>query len=272
VFLEEALGGHVMPPAANDNAEEDDSPSRFLAVVQGPGRQFGLVVDAVLDQQEIVVKPLPKLLTEIGAFAGATLLGDGRVALILDVLGIAQRARLVSELREDAAIERGRQQAPRPKGLRTLLLLQGPDDARLAVPLEDVTRLETIEVDRIESGGQHQVLQYRGEIMPLLRTSEILPERRSRMRYDGEPGVAEPKTLNVVVLGKPGRALGLVVNDVLDVVETADELRRIGVRQGVAGTLVVQNRVTEVLDLPFLVAAAGFDVIDGSDEPVVRAG
>jgi two-component system chemotaxis sensor kinase CheA len=259
VFLEEAMGGHIMPPAANDNAVDEDAPSKFLAVVQGPGRQFGLVVDAVLDQQEIVVKPLPKLLAEIGAFAGATLLGDGRVALILDILGIAQRARLVSEQREDAMVERARAQSKeRVKGMRTLLLLQGPDDARLAVPLEDVSRLETIDVEQLESGGQHQVLQYRGEIMPLLRTRELLPERRSRMRNESE----EPKMLSVVVLGRPGRALGLVVDDVLDVVETAGELRRVGCRQGVVGTLVVQNRVTEVLDLAWLIAAAGFEAIE----------
>jgi two-component system chemotaxis sensor kinase CheA len=259
VFLEEAMGGHIMPPAANDNTIDEDAPSKFLAVVQGPGRQFGLVVDAVLDQQEIVVKPLPKLLAEIGAFAGATLLGDGRVALILDILGIAQRARLVSEQREDAMVERARaQNKERAKGMRTLLLLQGPDDARLAVPLEDVSRLETIDVEQLESGGQHQVLQYRGEIMPLLRTRELLPERRSRMRNENE----EPKMLRVVVLGRPGRALGLVVDDVLDVVETAGELRRVGCRQGVVGTLVVQNRVTEVLDLAWLIAAAGFEAIE----------
>jgi two-component system, chemotaxis family, sensor kinase CheA len=260
VFLEEAMGGHIKPPAANDNAEDEDAPSQFLAVVQGPGRQFGLVVDAVLDQQEIVVKPLPKLFAEIGAFAGATLLGDGRVALILDILGIAQRARIVSELREDALIERARQQdQERAKGMRTLLLLQGSDDARLAVPLEDVSRLETIDVNSIESGGQHQVLQYRGEIMPLLRTSELLPERRSRSR-GGEQ--VEPKTLSVVVLGRPGRTLGLVVDDVLDVVETTTELRRVGIRAGVVGTLVLQGRVTEVLDLQWLIAAAGFDMTE----------
>jgi two-component system chemotaxis sensor kinase CheA len=257
--LEEALGGSVMPPAANDNIDEDNLPTQFLAVVQGPGRQFGMVVDAVLDQQEIVVKPLPKLLSEVGAFAGATLLGDGRVALILDISGIAQRARLVSELRDDAMTERGRAQDQRPKGMRTLLLLQGADDARLAVPLEEVSRLETIDLDMVESGGAHHVVQYRGEIMPLLRASELLPERRSRMRNGVGGGNENPKSLSVVVLGTPGRTLGLVVEDVLDVVESGAELRRLGCRQGVVGTLVVQDRVTEVLDLPWLIAAAGLE-------------
>jgi two-component system chemotaxis sensor kinase CheA len=267
VFLEEALGGHVMPPpAANDNLDDDDAPSQFLAVVQGPGRQFGLVVNAVLDQQEIVVKPLPKLLTEIGAFAGATLLGDGRVALILDILGIAQRARLVSESREDAtaAAERARALGERSKGQQTLLLLQGSDDARLAVPLDEVSRLETIDVDQIESGGSHHVVQYRGEIMPLIHAAELLPERRTRARNGHvQTQVEDPKTYSVVVLGTPGRTLGLVVQDVLDVVEASGELRRLGCRQGVVGTLVVQDRVTEVLDLPWLIAAAG---LAGNDE------
>ena len=263
VFLEEALGGHVMPPAANDNLDDDNTPSRFLAVVQGPGRQFGLVVDAVLDQQEIVVKPLPKLLTEIGAFAGATLLGDGRVALILDILGIAQRARLVSELRDDAmAAERARARDQRSAGQQTLLLLQGSDDARLAVPLDEVSRLETINVEQIESGGAHHVVQYRGEIMPLIHTSELLPERRTLTRNTAHQQVEDPKTISVVVLGTPGRTMGLVVQDVLDVVETSTELRKLGCRQGVVGTLVVQDRVTEVLDLAWLIAAAGLSMPD----------
>jgi two-component system chemotaxis sensor kinase CheA len=256
VFLEEALGGHVAPTPAND-VDDADAPSRFLAVVQGSGRHFGLAVDAVLDQQEIVVKPLPKLLTGIGVFAGATLLGDGRVALILDILGIAGRARLVSEVREDTMIDRAHLQAARTVGQRTLLLLKGPDDARLAVALEDVSRLETIDVETVESGGAHYVVQYRGEIMPLLRASEILPERRGRLRSTPTIVPEQQKTLSVVVLGKSGRTMGLVVDDVLDVVEATGELRRLGCRPGIMGTLVVQDRVTEVLDLDWIVAAAG---------------
>ena len=262
VFLAEALGGHVPMPPANDNTDESEAevPARFLTVVQASGRHFGLIVDAVLDQQEIVVKPLPKLLSEIGVFAGATLLGDGRVALILDILGIAERARLVSEVREDVAIERARKSVERVAGQRTLLLLQGPDDARLAVPLDEVSRLETIELDAVESGGTHHVVQYRGEIMPLLRASELLPERRSRLRSNYVPAADTNKTLSVVVLGCAGRSMGLVVDDVLDVVETAAELRRLGCRQGVLGTLVVQDRVTEVLDLNWIVNAAGLSL------------
>jgi two-component system chemotaxis sensor kinase CheA len=262
VFLEEALGGHVMPTPANDVNDDDDEtnvPARFLAVVQGSGRHFGLAVDAVLDQQEIVVKPLPKLLAGTGVFAGATLLGDGRVALILDILGIAARSRLVSDVRDEVMLDRAHQRDSQAVPQRTLLLLQGPDDARLAVALEDVSRLETIDVDSVESAGSQHVVQYRGAIMPLVRASEILPERRSRMRSVPTHSVDQDKTLSVVVLGKGQRTMGLIVDDVLDVVEAAGELRRLGCRPGIMGTMVVQDRVTEVLDLNWIVSAAGLE-------------
>jgi two-component system chemotaxis sensor kinase CheA len=259
VFLQEALGGMGIPQPANDTSADAEAPPHFLVVVQSSERYFGLVVDAVLDQQEIVVKPLPKLLTQISVFAGATLLGDGKVALILDILGIATQSRLVvPEVRDEAAIERARALSMGPPP-RTLLLLQGQDDARLAVALDEVSRLETIEIDSVESGGAFHVVQYRGEIMPLVRASEVLPERRSRLRATAMAPVDESKTLSVVVLEKHGRSLGLVVDDVLDVVESRCELRRLGCRAGVAGTVVVQDRVTEVLDLDWIVNAAGLN-------------
>jgi two-component system chemotaxis sensor kinase CheA len=253
VFLEEALGGHIDhklydQPPANDNDDDfaDEAPARFMAVVQASGRQFGLVVDAVLDQQEIVVKPLPKLLSQTGAFAGATLLGDGRVALILDVLGIATRAHLVSDVLEEAFVER-RDALARYEGGRTLLLVRGARDTRLAVPLDQVSRLETIDPARVEAGGAHDVVQYRGEIMPLIAASDIVPDLRGR-------GASQPTTgpLSVVVIGVGGRPLGLVVEDVLDVVEAPGDLKQHGARSGVVGTIVVQERVTEVLDLEWI--------------------
>ncbi len=259
VFLEEALGGYVGQPAsrldpANDN--DEDRPARIMAVVQASGRHFGLLVDAVLDQQEIVVKPLPKLLSETGAYAGATLLGDGRVALILDILGIATRARLAAETREDTLVERSHVHVDQGEGGRTLLLVRGANDARLAVPLDQVSRLETIDRLSIESSGVQDVVQYRGEIMPLVLASELLPSSRSQMRMDDAMPSAPSRQLSVVVLGVAGRPLGLVVEDVLDVVEAPGELRRAGCRNGVAGTIVVQERVTEVLDLDWLGQAA----------------
>ena len=54
-----------------------------IVVLQADDRQFGLVVDDIHDTEEIVVKPLQKQLKGVPAFAGATIMGDGRVARIL---------------------------------------------------------------------------------------------------------------------------------------------------------------------------------------------
>ena len=67
-----------------------------IVVLQADTHRFGLIVDEVNDTEEIVVKPLGKQHQRSSVYAGATIMGDGRVALILDVFGLAQRANLVS--------------------------------------------------------------------------------------------------------------------------------------------------------------------------------
>jgi two-component system chemotaxis sensor kinase CheA len=260
VFLTEALGGCVTESDyARETSNLKEASAHHLVVLQGAGRQFGLVVEAVSDQQEIVVKPLPPLLAKVHAFAGATLLGDGRVALILDILAIAERARVISAIREESIAQRRESIHGQAEGQTTLLLLRGKGDERLAVPLDGITRLETIDVDAIEGGGRHEVVQYRGQIMPLLHAAQLLPERRARRRVETPTSPAQSKLLSVVVYGNSDRPIGLVVDDVLDVVDTCEQPQNLGCRDGVKGTLVVQERVTEVIDLRWITEAAGLE-------------
>ena len=227
-----------------------------IVVLYAGGRQFGLVVDQVSDQQEIVVKPLAGALKPLNAFAGATILGDGRVVLILDIPGIAQRANLMTDAREDP-VGATRNSAARTQEVTTsLLLMRGTDDSRLAVQLERVARLETINASQLEEASGTEVLQYGDEIMPVLHLSNLLPERRLRPRnVDFEPTPSE--LVNLVVLSVRGRHVAIAVHDILDVVDVPLVLKNPGSRAGVAGTLVVQQRVTELLDLDWLVAQSG---------------
>ena len=112
-----------------------------IVVLQAEDRQFGLVVDGINDTQEIVVKPLGKQLKGLTAYAGATIMGDGRVALILDVLGIGQHSGVLAESREPAreAVQQG---APSDVEKQRLLLFRAGSFERLAVPLSLVARLE----------------------------------------------------------------------------------------------------------------------------------
>jgi two-component system chemotaxis sensor kinase CheA len=232
---------------------------RSVVVLTAQGRQFGLMVDEVADTEEIVVKPLGRQLQQLGVYSGATVRGDGRVALVLDVQGLARRAGLLGDAEARLA---AREAAAGPGARRqTFLVLRGADDGRLAIPLAEVTRLEEIDAGDVESVGHGEALQYRGSILPLFRLGRLLPERRRRPRGPAASPAATRQAsgrLQLVVQPHQGRDVGLVLMDqVLDVVEEAVTLDREGARPGVAGCAVIQGRITEVLDTAALLARAG---------------
>lgn len=226
-----------------------------IVVLQADDRQFGLVVDEVNDTEEIVVKPLGRALKGLPVYAGATIMGDGRVALILDVLGLAQRASIVSEARDRKRME---EEKVKDRGVehQTLLLFKSPDDGRMVIPLSEVTRLEEFSRSAIEQSGAQQVVQYRGSILPLLRLAGVLEERRKRPRIPTEKSSANgADKVHVVVHTRNGRSVGLLVERILDIVEDDLSTRRPSSRKGVLGSVVIQGKVTEMLDLGVLIRA-----------------
>lgn len=218
-----------------------------IVVLQANDRLFGLVVDEISDIQDIVVKPLAKQLKDVDTFAGATILGDGRIALILDVSGVAKRANLASE-QLDANDERV------PKSLRsfdeqtTFLVCSSTNDGRFALPLELVARLEEFASDKIERLGDRTAVQYRGHVMPLVDVESLLGGG-SAIDHSKTSG----DTLPVIVFSRDGVTVGMAVHRVVDVVEDVAITDRTNGRLGVHGYSVVNGRVTEVLDAPALV-------------------
>jgi chemotaxis protein histidine kinase CheA len=224
-----------------------------IVVLQADDRSFGLVVDEVNDTEEIVVKPLGKHLKGIETFAGATIMGDGRVALILDVMGLAHRANVISEVREHALAEERSARASAASGdWQAVLLFQSPDNGRMAIPLSLVTRLEEFPRTSIEKAGNQEVMQYRDTILPLVHLSTLLDERRRKPRRLPEAPPAE-ESIQVVVYSDQEFTVGLIVERILDIVEEDLARRQVASRDGILGTLVVQGRVTEILDLESLV-------------------
>jgi len=220
-----------------------------IVVLRADDRAFGLIVDEINDTEEIVVKPLGQQLKGIPIFAGATIMADGRVALILDVLALAQRARIVTEGRDRSQLEAapGESTAVRGGERQTLLVLGLGDDRRLAIPLSLVARLEELPRASLETAGSHEVVQYRGEILPLLRLSQLL-DIPSRV----DPG----SPLQVVVYAEGGHQTGLVVDCIVDIVEEAITLQRPIRRGDLIGSAVIQQRVTDLLDVQSLVRRA----------------
>jgi len=228
-----------------DKSVDDDTIN--IVVLRADDRQFGLVVEGINDTEEIVVKPLGKLLKGIPVFAGATIMGDGKVALILDVLGIAQRAGAVSEVRDRTRADLAAKSTGKKSESQTFLLVGMGKDRRAAIPLSMVARLEEIPTGDIEKADSQEVVQYRGQILPLIRLSRLLDA-------EGSDDKADP--MQVVVYSEGGRSVGLVVDRILDIVETSLEIRRATRRDGIVASAVIQQRVTDLLDVHGIIRAA----------------
>jgi two-component system chemotaxis sensor kinase CheA len=258
VYLNRALG--MEQESSSKGTEKPAADVANIVVLQADDRQFGLVVEEINDTEEIVVKPLGKQLKGIATFAGATIMGDGRVALILDVLGLAQRANVVSEVRDRGVGEKTAAAGVSHEEGESLLLLRGPDDGRMAMPLSLVARLEEFNRSSVERSEGRSVVQYRDQILPLIHISSALPERRQQARGSApsEPG-GQSEKIQVVVYTDHGRSVGLVIDRILDITSEKVTTRTRSGRQGTLGSVVVQGRVTELLDVKGIIQAADPD-------------
>ena len=226
-----------------------------IIVLHAEGRQIGLVVDRIHDTQEIVVKPLARQLKGLECYVGATIMGDGLPALILDVAGLARLAQLnrsgsrASQENEAAQL----QQLP----TQTLLLFRAGSFKRLAIPLSLVARLEQIPASQVERAAGRPVLHYRGEILSLVQLASLL-----------EPGTGQDDlasdVVQVIVFTDGTRQIGVVVDEIVDIVDEAMTVRRGSSSRGLLGSAVVGGKITDLLDLHAVVGAAGENWLDGA--------
>lgn len=227
VFLEAML-----KQRAAGNAGDRD---RYIAVLDADGRQFGLVVDGLDDPEEIVVKPLSAVLKNIGLYSGATVLGNGDLALILDPGSIAARAGVMLDSSEEvAAVEEQEEEVM--KGAEFLLVESATRQA--AIPLGDVLRIERIPLSRIEYIGARPVLNFDGSILPVDDPGGVLMAAESSNEVQ----------LTVVVCRDGSRHVGVAVSQVLDVAAGKD-LIEAGTDVRAGGVTLLKDRVTGVVDL-----------------------
>jgi two-component system, chemotaxis family, sensor kinase CheA len=215
----------------------------FIVVLQAEQHRFGLVVDDVLDTQEIVVKPLGRHLKGLPMYAGATILGDGSVVLILDATTVARRADVLAGTAGAAtAGVVGDEAATDP-----VLVVQLAPGRQAAIPLDKVTRLEEIPAGSIERVGGREVVQYRGRIMPMVRLGTLLGAYG-----DGETS----DRVQLVVYTRGGRSVGFVVERIIDIATERPGSRSDIDDQALIGSVVVGDRVVELLDVEAAVLSA----------------
>jgi two-component system chemotaxis sensor kinase CheA len=229
VFLDRLL----TPAASGDNARDRDS---FIAILDADGRRFGLVVDGLADPEEIVVKPLSVALKGIGLYSGATVLGSGDLALILDPSAIAMKAGVTMTTEEEAA--RSSEAETADVENRAEFLLVEAAGRKAAVPLGDVLRIEQMPMSRIEYVGVRPVINFDGQLLPVDDTGGVLAASEGN-----------PEAQVVVVVCREGnRHVGIAVSHVLDVA-TGAELYEAGTTLRTQGVTLLKECVTGVVNL-----------------------
>ncbi len=254
VNLSERLG---LTKAGAEDADADDSAAEDtvvnIVVLRANDRQFGLVVDGVNDTEEIVVKPLSRQLKCVSEYAGATIMGDGTVALILDVAGLASASGLHSEVHDAAAAHNASLDSGSGDQTQTLLVVDLGDSRRFAMPTSMVARLEKVEASAIEFANNSEVIQYRGDIMPLVRLAKIFG--------GSQEGEQQSSEIQIVVYADQDHTCGLVVNRIVDIVEADVQLQSSSGNDNLLGSTVIQNRVTDVLNMKHLAKTSTHPVI-----------
>jgi len=206
---------------------------------------YGLIVDKLLDSEEIVVKPLGSHLRQSQLYAGATIQGDGRVALILDVVGISKFMNLSSgsvRVRDKDPLEIARINPD----AQTLLLVRNSPKEQLAIPLNLISRIEEIQRDQVELTGGRTNMQYRGSTLPLFSINEAAAVA---------PLQEDSSNLYVVVFPFGEREAGIMVSEVIDIVTVTDALDGITHKQpGIMGSVIIMKKITMIVDLFGIVA------------------
>jgi two-component system chemotaxis sensor kinase CheA len=217
---------------------EQEAESGFIVVTQIGGQLFGIVVDGVLHTEEIVVKPMASKLRHIGMFSGNTILGDGSVIMILDPNGIAEAIGTTAHATVGAenADEAQRAGSARGEDRTSVLVFRAGSVQPKAVPLSLVTRLEEIDAKKIELSNGRHLVQYRGHLMPLVRIDE-----QATIKSDG--------TQPLLVFSDGGRSMGLVVDEIVDIVDDYLDIQVASERPGILGSAVIKGEATEILDV-----------------------
>ena len=218
-----------------DDGSSSDPENGFIVVTQVGSQTFGIVVDGVFHTEEIVVKPMSTKLRHIDMFSGNTILGDGAVIMIIDPNGIAKALGTSVAASHEIADENAAMRASAAEQLTSLLVFRAGSSQPKAVPLALVTRLEEIAADKIELSNGRYMVQYRDQLMPLVQMAGV--------------GVQGSGAQPILVFADDGRSMGLVVDEIIDIVEERLNIEVAGSSEGILGSAVIKGQATEVIDV-----------------------
>jgi two-component system chemotaxis sensor kinase CheA len=235
-----------------------DNENGFVVVTQVGSQVFGVVVDGVFHTEEIVIKPMSSKLRHIPVFSGTTILGDGSVIMIIDPNGVAQalgRAAAAAARAENSELQSREDESD--EDTVSLLVFRAGSQQPKAVPLSLVTRLEEIDCRKIEISDGRHLVQYRDQLMPLLRI-----DAESSLKKEG----AQP----ILVFSDQGRSMGLVADEIIDIVEERLDIEVSSDRPGLLGYAVIKGATTEIIDVGHFLPQAFEDWFRRRDPSAAR--
>ncbi|MFO0997613.1 MAG: chemotaxis protein CheW [Alphaproteobacteria bacterium] len=240
-----------------DPEKKASGDEHFIVVTQVGNATFGILVDRVFDTEEIVVKPVAPVLRDISMFSGNTILGDGSVVMILDPNGLAACVGEAGRSETDSAAAETAETTATSDRV-ALLVFRAGTGARKAVPLSLVARLEEIELEKIEQSDGKPVVQYRGQLMPLIPV-------------DDSQALKESGRQPVIVFADKEHSIGLVVDEIVDIVEDKLEVELAARRAGRLGTAVIAGESTDIVDVGYFVGQAIHDLFVEAATPAGAA-
>ncbi len=226
---------------AIDAKAEDDT---FIVVTQVGTYNFGIMVDRVFDTEEIVVKPVAPILRHIEMFSGNTILGDGSVIMILDPNGIAAASGQMGIGDHDTAEAQTVKTRTHGEQAVPLLLFRAGGGAPKAVPLALVARLEELERKTIEHSNDRWVVQYRGQLMPLI---PLDPSQTITTQEGRQP---------VLVFSDREHTMGLIVDEIVDIVEAKLNVDLAAELPGRIGSAIIAGQATDIIDAGYYLGQA----------------
>lgn len=263
VPLQELLKINTDTPSSHEDETDSEKESReadearyankYIVVTQVGSYTFGVIVDRVFDTEEIVIKPVPNILRDLDIFSGNTILGDGSVIMILDPAGIAKNSGEI-----EAAETMGGGAAAEAKidsgmAKTSLLLFTAGNANPKAVPLELVSRLEEVKTAEIEKANGAFVVQYRGELMPLIP-------------FDSSMEVMELESKPILVFSDKGSSMGLIVDKIIDITEQHIDIQIAGTKDGVLGSAIIEDKATDVVNVEHFLQTVNKDWFKDHDD------
>jgi two-component system chemotaxis sensor kinase CheA len=213
--------------------------STLVLIRLASGDLFALAVDRIFDHEELVIKPLAPAVMATGLYAGSTLLDDGNPVLMLDVAGVARKARLIGDVQKRVrSIEEAAPEAVR-KGTPALLFV-GLDGGRKAVRLGAIRRIERVAVASIDLASDPPRAVIGDALFPLAGANHAT--------LSGDQ-------VSVLRLGDGASEIAFAIDRIVDTVELPQDIapaRRGGLSEG---TALIDGQPTEVLDTHWLFAS-----------------